>query len=521
MFAVLRERAGRRAVARAVGAAAVTAICAVASILVASMALAATPAAKKAPPGGSTPSTKKTSAATMTDRTAPPTLPPAPPLHLPKPVVVTLANGLELAVVENHQAPVVDVTLLVRAGAVRDPADLAGLATFTAGMLDEGAGKRTSPQIAEEVEYLGAELSASAGLEAAIVSLHVPRHGLEAGLDLFADVALRPTFPDSEIVRQRELRRASLLQLRDQPNAIAPVAFNGVLFGPSHPYGRPQNGDDASTEKLDRARVVAFYEQYYAPADSRMLFVGDITPDEAKKLAEARFGSWSGKTPPPLAAVTPPVPVARAFYIVDKPDAPQSVIRIGNVGVERATPDFYAIQVMNTLLGGAFTSRLNQNLREKHGYTYGASSQFEMRRLAGPFRASAAVATAKTDSAVVEFLYELRRIRDAAPPEDEIKKTQQYLTLGLPGEFEATSDAAQRFLDLLVNDLPLDTWDRYTAGIQAVTAADVQRVARKYIDPDHFVMVVVGDRKAIEPGLRGLAEGDVNVRDLWGHTQRP
>jgi len=496
------------------------AACAIAPILVASVALAATPAAKKAATAGSSKPSKKATA-TMTDRTAPPPLPPAPSLHLPKPQTTTLANGLELVVVENHQAPVVDVTLVTRAGAVRDPADLPGLATFTAGMLDEGAGKRTSPQIAEEAEYLGAELSASAGLEAALVSLHVPRNGLEAGLDLFADVALRPTFPDSEIVRQRELRRASLLQLRDQPNAIAPVAFNGVLFGQSHPYGRPANGDDASTEKLDRARVLAFYQQYYTPGDSKILFVGDVTPDEARKMAEARFGAWSGKPPAALPAVTVAAPAPRAFYIIDKPDAPQSVIRIGNVGVERATPDYYAIQVMNTLLGGAFTSRLNQNLREKHGYTYGASSQFEMRRLAGPFRASAAVATAKTDSAVVEFLYELRRIRNAAPPADEIEKTQNYLTLGLPGEFEATADAAQRFVDLLVNDLPLDTWDHYTAGIEAVTPADVQRVARKYVDPDHFVMVVVGDRKAIEPGLKGLAEGEVNVRDLWGKEARP
>ena len=460
-------------------------------------------------------------ASTPLDRSRMPQLSPAPKPTLPALDRQTLANGLEVYVVPVHKAPVVDVTLIVRAGATRDPDDLPGLATFTAGMLDEGAGNRTALQIAEEIDYLGAEMSTNAGPEAAQINLHVPKRGLAEALDVFADVALRPTFPDSEVARQRELRKTGLLQLRDQPTSIAPLAFNAVLFGDAHPYGRPISGTDASTEKLDRARIADFYARHYRPGNARLLLVGDLTPAEARTLVEARFGGWAAAPVPALPTPAPPAPAPRAIAIVDKPGAPQSVIRIGNVGLPRSTPDYYAIQVLNTLLGGSFTSRLNQNLRETHGYTYGASSFFEMRRLAGPFRAGASVGTAVTDSAVVQFLLELRRVRDEPVPQGELAKTRQLLALGLTGDFETTASVAQRFIDVLVNDLPADTWNHYVDGVEAVTAADVQRVARATIDPDHFVVLIVGDRKAIEPGLAALHEGPVMSRDLWGAEVRP
>jgi len=455
------------------------------------------------------------------DRSQPPKLAAAPTPTLPRLRSQTLPNGLVLDVVELHKAPVVDITLIVRAGASRDPDDLPGLATFVAGMLDEGAGKRSSLEIAEEIEYLGAELSTSAGLEVAQVNLHAPRSVLAEALDVFADVTLRPAFPDSEIARQRELRKTGLLQLRDQPNAIVPLAFNAVLFGSAHPYGRPISGNDASATRLDAARVGEFYARYYRPGNARLLVVGDVTLDEVRGLVEQRFGGWAAAEVPALPATPPPPPSARAFYVVDKPGAPQSVIRLGNVGVPRSTPDYYAIQVMNTLLGGSFTSRLNQNLRETYGYTYSVSSGFEMRRLAGPFRAGASVGTAVTDSAVVEFLRELRRIRESEVSAEELAKARQLLSLGLPGDFETSAEVAQRFVDVLVNELPADTWDRYVDGVNAVTAADVQRVARQYIDPDHFVVVVVGDRGVIEPGLKALNEGAVLLRDMWGSEARP
>jgi predicted Zn-dependent peptidase len=453
-------------------------------------------------------------------RTRPPTLGAPPALVVPRARVARLPNGLQLVVVEMHKVPVVDITLLVHAGSVRDPNDLPGLATFTAGMLDQGAGRRSAPDIADETAFLGAQLSTRAAAEWASVSLHVPKRQLTRALDLMADVALRPTFPDSEIARQRSQRRAGILQLRDRPTAQAPIAFNAIVYGALHPYGWPADGNDAAAAALDRERVAQFYTTYYRPNGARMLVVGDITLAEARRLITARFGAWRRGDMPPLPTPEPPRSGPRTIYLVDKPDAAQSVIRIGHLGVARNTPDYQALQVLNTILGGSFTSRLNQNLRETHGYTYGANSAFVARRLAGPFFAAASVQTAKTDSSLIEFMRELRKIRDSIVPGEEVAKARSYITLGLPGEFETTSGTAARFSELLENDLPLDYYRSYIARIRAVTPADVRRVARRYIQPDHFAIVVVGDRNQIEAGLRALNEGPISIRDLWGQEMR-
>jgi zinc protease len=454
--------------------------------------------------------------AAQVDRTAPPAMPPLPALRVPTPQTARLANGLELVVVPMHEVPVVDINLIVRAGSVRDDRNAPGLATFTATMLDQGAGQRTAPEIAEQAAFLGAQLRAGASNEWSVVSLHVPKRQLDSALDLLADVVLRPTFPDSEISRQRDLRRSAILQLRDQPTAQAPIAFNAIVYGGDHPYGWPLGGTEASTAALSREAVQNFYQTYYRPNASRIIVVGDVSLAEARALIAARFGGWARGQVPSLGAPLPPAAAARAFYLVDKPGAAQSVIRIGHVGVQRNSPDYYALRVMNTILGGSFTSRLNQNLRETHGYTYGANSGFSMRRLAGPFVASASVVTAKTDSSLIEFLKELRRIRDSVVPGEELAKAKAYITLGFPGDFETTFGTAQQFLDLLQNDLPLTTLQGFISGINAVTAADIQRVARRYVDPDHFAIVVVGDRSQIEAGIRALNEGPISMRDLWG-----
>jgi zinc protease len=451
------------------------------------------------------------------DRTRPPTLAPPPALKLPAVQTATLPNGLELAVLEMHKVPVVDVQLVLDAGAARDPADLPGLATFTATMLQQGAGRRAALDIADETAFLGARLSTAASYDAATVSLHVPKERLVPALELLADVVLRPTFPDSEVQRQRELRRAQILQLADNPVAMAGIAFPAVVYGPGHPYGRPLNGTTASTEALTRDRVAAFYHALARPNAARLLIVGDVTLAEARGLVAARFGAWERGAVPGASGAPAPAPAARSVYLVDKPGAAQSVIRIGHVGVPRTTPDYFALQVLNTILGGAFTSRLNQNLRETHGYTYGAFSQFSALRLAGPFVASASVVTAKTDSSLIEFLKELRRIRDEVVPEAELAKAKAYITLGLPGDFETTGGAAQRFRELITYGLPLDYFNHYAERINAVTGADVQRVARQYIDPDHLDIVVVGDRGQIEAGIKALGEGPIVYRDLWGH----
>ena len=454
------------------------------------------------------------------DRTKPPALLPPPALKLPAVQTTTLPNGLTLAVVEMHKVPVVDVQLLVDAGAARDPSAAPGLATFTATMLQQGAGARSALDVADEAAFLGAQLNTAASFDAASASIHVPKRRLEGALDLLADVVLRPSFADSEVARQRQLRAAQLVQQRDEPVAVANVVFPAIVYGPEHPYGHPLNGTDSATARLARERVAEFYRSYYRPNGGRILVVGDVTLAEARRLVTARFGGWERGDVPAFPRAPAPASAARTVYLIDKPGAAQSVIRIGHVGPVRTTPDWFALEVLNTIVGGAFTSRLNQNLRETHGYTYGAFSQFAPRRLSGAFVALASVVTAKTDSSLVEFLKELRRVRDEAVDPPELAKAKAYLTLGLPGDFETTGGAAARFRELLTFGLPLDYYDRYVDRINAVTAADVQRVARQYIDPDHFDIVVVGDKSQIEAGIKALNEGPIVYRDLWGQEVR-
>jgi predicted Zn-dependent peptidase len=370
--------------------------------------------------------------------------------------------------------------------------------------------------VADEAAFLGAQLNTTASFDGAVASLHVPKRRLAAALDLLADVVLRPTFSDSEVNRQRELRGAQLVQQRDEPVAVANVAFPAIVFGAAHPYGHPLNGTDAATAALARQRVVDFYRTYYRPDGARVLIVGDINLAEARRLVAARFDGWARADVPAFPTAQAPALADRAVYLIDKPGAAQSVIRIGHVGPPRSTPDWVALDVLNTILGGAFTSRLNQNLRETHGYTYGAFSQFAARRLSGAFVALASVVTAKTDSSLIEFLKELRRIRDEPVPAAELAKAKAYLTLGLPGDFETTRGAAARFRDLLVYGLPLDYYGQYIQQINAVSADDVQRVARRYIDPHHFDIVVVGDKSQIEAGIKALNEGPIVYRDVWG-----
>ena len=452
------------------------------------------------------------------DRTKAPVLPAPPALKLPAVRTATLPNGLVLSVVEIHKVPVVDVSLVLDAGAIRDPGNLPGLATFTATMLQQGAGRRSALDIADETAFLGAQFSTTSGFDFATVTLHVPKRRLAAGLDLLSDVVLRPTFSDSEVTRQRELRRTQLIQQRDEPTQVANVAFPAIVYGGTHPYGHPLAGNDSSVGGLSRDRVTAFYGTYYRPNAARLLVVGDVTLDEARQLVAARFGGWTRGDAPAASVGAGPAPTPRTIYLIDKPGAAQSVIRIGHVGPARDTPDYFALQVLNTILGGAFTSRLNLNLRETHGYTYGAGSGFAFRRGGGPFVAQASVVTAKTDSSLIEFLKELRRIRDEAVPETELAKAKQYINLGLPGDFETTAGAAFRFRDLLMYGLPLDYYSSYADRINAVTVGDVQRVARRYIDPDKFDIVIVGDRSQIEAGLKALNEGPIVYRDLWGQA---
>ncbi|HTO74395.1 MAG TPA: pitrilysin family protein [Gemmatimonadales bacterium] len=453
-------------------------------------------------------------AAQSFDRSHPPELAPPAPLHLPTVEVGRLANGARIYLVEMHKVPLVQVTLRLRAGA-RYEGDHGGLASFTAGMLDEGAGSRDAAGIAAEAGFLGARLSTDSDWDFAEVSLNTPRRTLSAALDLMADVVLRPNFLKTDIDRERNLRIADLIQARSEPGSMADLAFNATVFPAGHPYHRSLDGDSASVAGLDSMTVRDFYRRTFQPDQAEFVVTGDITMDEAVRLLVNRFGKWRndklGRLTPAQASM--PEAGATAVTLVDKPGAAQSVIVIGNPGVARTSPDYAALEVMNTLLGGSYSSRLNQNLREVHGYTYGAGSGFLYRPLPGPFEASAAVRTDVTDSSLIQFFREFRLIRDSQVTATELARATSYITLGLPRQFETTRQMAAGIGELLSFGLPLDYFNSYPRQIQAVTAGDVQRVARHYLDPGHFSVIVVGDVQQIRPGIEALGLGPVSVRN--------
>ncbi|MFL5575886.1 MAG: M16 family metallopeptidase [Gemmatimonadaceae bacterium] len=461
--------------------------------------------------------TRRDTSATF-DRSQRPAIGPAPSVSLPPLQTRELSNGMKLVVVEQHELPLADFVLLVNTGGEADPPARPGLATLTADLLREGAASRNSLQIADQEAFLGVELNSAAGWDQSRVTLHTPTAQLDSALALFADVALRPSFPTAELERLRKERLTELLQLRDRPPAIADRAYAAAVFGDRHPYGHALVGTETAARAITRADVQRFYQAAYRPSNATLIAVGDLSADDVARRAEALFGKWRGGAAPAAAYPAAPRAGATTVYIVDKPGAVQSSIRIGGVGAARSTSDYFPLVVMNTILGGSFTSRLNQNLRETHGYTYGARSRFDMRRQAGPFTASAEVTATKTDSSLLEFMKELRAIRDTVPAA-ELEKAKRFLQLQLPGNFETTASIATQVVPIVLYGLPLDYYNGYVRQIERVTQADVQRVARQYVDPANVTIVVVGDRKSIEPGIRALGLGTVVVRDLEGRQQ--
>jgi len=447
------------------------------------------------------------------DLTKPPVLGAPPALRVPPITTRQLANGLKIVIVEQHELPIADAILQVRNGGEADPGGRTGTAALTTALLTEGTTSRSALAIADQAAYLGVRVGAGSGWEQSTVSLHMPTAQLDSAMALFADIALHPTFPAPDLERVRKVRLTSLQQLRDRGPAIADRAYATALYGEQHPYGRPLAGTESSVGAISRADLQSFYDTYYRPNNATLLVVGDVKPDDVERRAQALFGGWARGSAPAPANATAETPKATTLVLIDKPSAAQSSFRLGGIGAPRSTQDYFALQVLNTILGGAFTSRLNQNLRETKGYTYGANSGFSMRRLAGPFTASAEIVSAKSDSALIEFVKELRAIRDTVPS-DELAKAKRYLQLGLPEDFETTGSIAGQMLPLITYGIPLDFYNSAVENIGAVTQADVQRVARQYVDPDRLTIVIVGDRKTIEPGLRTVYPGTIVVRDV-------
>ncbi|MBI4499682.1 MAG: insulinase family protein [Gemmatimonadetes bacterium] len=452
------------------------------------------------------------------DRSRPPQLGPTPELKLPPIQRFTLSNGLAVVLLEKHQVPLVQVNVMVQAGAVMDPPAKSGLAAMTAAMLDEGAGKRNALELADAIEFLGATLSAGAGQHTSLIALHTPLSKLDSAIGLLADVTLRPTFAAEELERQRKERLTTFTQWRDRPSSIASVIFSRTLYGTSHPYGAQAVGDPSSVAALTVADLRDFHQARFHPGNATLIVVGDVTTAGIRPKLEAAFGQWLGAATGKPSLPEPKQVATRQVFLVDKPGAAQSEIRIGRIGVPRLTEDYSPLIVMNTILGGSFTSRLNQNLRETHGYTYGAFSAFDFRPAAGPFIASAAVQTDVTDKALSEFMKEIKGITDSVSAQ-EVTRAKNYLALQFPSEFQSVSSIATRLGDVVAYGLPDDYFNTYVRRVMQVTRAEVERVAKKYIDPQRIAIIVVGDRSKVEPGVRALKLGELRtltVDDVLG-----
>jgi zinc protease len=464
-----------------------------------------------------------------------------PTLIAPRPVSVPAAqrfrlrNGLEVVLVERHTLPLVEMRMTIKQGAAADPPDRIGLASLVTEMLEEGAGRRSSPQIADELDFLAAELSSSAEYERSTVQLSALKRALLPAFDLFTDVIRRPRFPVREIARIRKQRLADLAQQRTEPEEVARVVFRRAVYGDRHPYGRPVNGYVATVRAVRRRDLERFHQAFYRPDNALLVVAGDLTPAELRPLVEHAFGDWQGKagvrrkasgvrsgglslTPDALRLT--PGPQRHRLVLVPFPAAPQSVLRIGHPGPSRLSPEYPALEALNVILGGAFTSRLNQNLRERHGYTYGASSQFAWERGPGPFVVATSVFRKQTGPALAECLGELTRIRQGTITAAELRKATATVRQEHVRELAELSGLLAVFSEEGEFGLPADESSRFLARLTSLTTDDLHRAAR-WLHPDQATVVIVGDlgdlRRALAtPALARAHLGAPELRDAQG-----
>jgi zinc protease len=451
------------------------------------------------------------------DRRAIPTPGKDPELHVPAWTNASLSNGAKLVVSERHGLPLVSFQINFVGGANQyEPADKTGLASFVASMLSEGTTHRTGDQISNDLQLLGSSIGTSISSESGRMAFLSTKDRLAPTLAILADMLENPTFPQAALDRLQARTIVGLTQNRDRTAGIAAVVFPKVLYTTAHPYGRTMN--EASVKAVTRDDVVAFHKSYFQPAHAVITVVGDVKADEVKNTIEQALADWKagGSMPTfdyPAASSAKPTTI----YLVDKPAAAQSTFSIGTVGPPRSTSDYYALRVMNEMLGVLFQSRLNHNIREVKGYSYGVNSGFAFGRGPGPFRAGGEIVTAKSDSALIEFMKELRDIRGPRPPsDDELAQAKASLVQSLPASFESVNGVNNSIASIYTQGLPQDYFQQFVRAVNAVTKDDVVRVAQKYVDPDHLAIVIVGDREKIEAPLTATKIAPIVRLDING-----
>jgi zinc protease len=438
-------------------------------------------------------------------------------VELPRPTVVKLKNGLTLLLLENHKLPTVAFSLWIRPGQLADPAGLPGLASFTAGMLREGTERRTSAQISSEIDSLGASLAATTAFGASYTSVNASGliNNASEVLDLLSDVVLHPSFPPSELAQYKQREEASLEQRLANPGFLAQQGFRRVLYGePPLSIASPTK---ESIEKITIEDLKRFHDQHFRPGNSIFGVTGDFQTAEIEAMVETYFGAWTGAQEPPITLPEAARPKAAGITLVDRPGSVQTFIIGGDRGIRRTDPAYYALTVMNQVLGGGPQARLFLDLREEHGYTYGVYSRFNADIYPGDWFSSGSVRTPVTDGSMTQFIYEFKRIVTESVPESELDDAHRAIVAGFALSLEQPAQVLNDWLTSAYYGLPADYWDKYPDRIAAIDAAAVKAAAKEFVDLDHMQWVCVGDRKQIQDVLAKY--GPVTVVDAEGKPE--
>ncbi len=448
-------------------------------------------------------------------RKTPPKPGPAPAVHLPVPETFALSNGMKVFVVEDHSLPVISAVVVSRAGNDSNPTDKAGLASLTTELMSDGTVSRSLEKLAEDQEVIGTSIAPAAQMDGSTTSMTVLTNYAAPGVDLLSDVVQHPAFRTEDLERRRKQRLVRIQQETDNVQQMAFRVGPRLVFADT-PYGTPGSGTTESVTALNAEDISGFYKGHYGPADSALVFAGDVTQAQARQLAEKYFGQWSGVAG--TAVSLPPAPAGQPtrVVIVDKPGAPQTALFAFGIGVPANAPEYPTLRVANYTLGGSFASRINMNLRELHGYTYGAQSQYQSYRAGGQFLAGGLVRTDVTAPAAKELMTEIKNFPAHPPTDEELTAAKTALVQSLPGQFETTGATAGAVGTIFLYDRPLDFYATLPAKYNAVTSTDVVKVAQEDLHPDQLVIVAAGDRTKIETSLKDAGLGSVEVRDING-----
>jgi len=430
-------------------------------------------------------------------------------IKLPPISQITLDNGLKVIVIEQHELPVVAFRLVLKSGSAYDPAGKAGLANLTAGLLRKGTTTKSATQIAEAIDFVGGSLDAGSDRDATFASCRVLNKHFDTGLALLSDIILNPTFKEDEIERLRKQTMAGIRQQKDDPGSVAEEKFRKYVFG-DHPYGQPREGTEESITTITRDDIVGFHRKYYVPNNAVLAVVGDVKNSEVIKKIKAKFSPWSRAEITPPSLVELPSITGHQILLVDKPDLTQTYIKVGHFGIDRKSPDYFPVRVMNYILGGGgFASRMMGEVRAKRGLTYDINCNFDSYKLKGAFEVSTYTQNDSTAAAIRAIIDEIKKMQSQGVTDKELAETKSFYSGYFPLQFETPEQIATQILNVEIYDLGADYIQKYVQRINAVTKEDVLRVAQKYLDPDNLKLVVVSKAEQVKTSLESLGTVEV------------